>query len=917
MPRTAFFRASLLFLGGISVSTVLSMPRAHPDAIEYMKSQGTFESFIERSQAREADEWRPARFRMDDLDEEGIRSLVFLVDFPDQEADVEKYPPSHYEELLFSVGTHPTGSARDFYTDNSYGGFDFTGDVTVKWFRAPHPMAGYYCNADGIPGTADDHGMGGGDKSVAGLIRDVVELSDPEIDFSLYDNDNDGYIESVFFVHAGPGAESSGNPDHIWSHRSWVVVPTQDGVTVSDYTTEPESGTIGVFVHEFGHVMGIPDLYDTDYSSSGVGDWSVMASGSWLPNGQGTTPANFDAWTKVTLGFVDPVVITQNDLLNNPFEIPRVADNPVIYKLTTENNPRWEYFLVENRQQVLNDRHIPGDGLLIWHIDEARTSNAREGEGPKNDGPHYLVTVEEANCLSHGWPFWDDDQVPGSFQLERQSYYNGDPGDPFPGRNNVRQFHGSTWPNSHAYLGGDSDSKVAVLDISDSGDIMTATFDVTRAIPVLQVSRTHVLDEASGDGDGRGESGETVDLVLDVLNVWGKAPGVTAVLSSDSPEVSILDANGTFGLIGEDIEKDNTQDPFVLEIGAPGGSTEEAKLVPFEVEFSSTPMGQPFTVTVEFELLIGWPDVIVVDDDGGDELEITLHEDLAAAGIEVFDQWNTETASGTVVDPFDTGNRAMIWITGDEKTETLTEADRTALGAKLDAGMNFILSGQNFDEEIGETDFFRDYLHLAVDQYNSAQAVAQGDGANAVLGCTPLMVIVQGSPSSFTPLGGAEAGLIYNPSNAVAAVTYDGNPSAPTHKVATFGFDVGLIQSAADRRSVLSSCLDWICLTGMEGEAPPVPESLRVELERNVPNPFNPVTSIGFYLPRSTYVALRVYDLTGALVRTLLEGELAAGRHQAQWDGHSGHGQPMASGVYLYRLETGEAAVTRKMLLIK
>jgi immune inhibitor A len=108
---------------------------------------------------------------------------------------------------------------------------------------------------------------------------------DPIVDFTQYDNDGDGFVEGVFIVHSGQGFEWSGSPDDIWSHMWNTAVPPEvDGVTVTEYCCQPEylnipgDQAIGVYTHEGMHlVFGIPDLYDYDGSSGGLGMWSLMA----------------------------------------------------------------------------------------------------------------------------------------------------------------------------------------------------------------------------------------------------------------------------------------------------------------------------------------------------------------------------------------------------------------------------------------------------------------------------------------------------------------------------------------------------------------------------------------------------------------------------------------------------------------
>ncbi len=365
--------------------------------------------------------------------------LVLLVDFSD---NVGTAVPSSFDEKLFSVGTTATGSMRDYYKEVSYGTFDISGTVTTKYYRAPQ-VYNYYVNYQGgiNQGTYPNNAQK--------LAEDVVNLANADIDFSQYDSNGDGYVDGLFIVHAGGGAEADGNMGKIWSHK-WTTsaVVNVDGVKVLDYTMEPEDGNIGVFCHEYGHELGLPDLYDTTPAptadSYGLGWWSLMAIGGWLNDGK--TPSHMDAWSKIQLGWVTPTVPATNQLSAS---IPHAETNATVYKLWTNGAPVKEYFLVENRQQTKFDAYLPGGGLLIYHVDDNVTTF-------NDNNTHYLVALMQADGLKH---------------LEGNAN-KGDTGDPFPGSTLNKSFSGTTTPNSKNYAS--SETYVAVMNISGSGANMTA-----------------------------------------------------------------------------------------------------------------------------------------------------------------------------------------------------------------------------------------------------------------------------------------------------------------------------------------------------------------------------------------------------------------------------------------------------------
>lgn len=472
-------------------------------------------------------------------------AIVILVDFSDKPANPTTYPPSHYDDMLFSVGTYPTGSMRDWYLENSYGAFNVTGQTTI-WLRMPQTYA-YY-----VDGQA---GFGTYPHNAQKLAEDAVAAADPYVDFSLFDNDgadgvphsgdDDGIVDALFVVHAGLGREETGSNDDIHSHAWGMVNPQQvDGVSTSGYSTEPENGKRGVFGHEFGHVLGLPDLYDTDYSSSGVGDWCMMSFGSW--GGGGLTPVHFMAWCKAQLQFLDPMVPKINA---TGTAFAAVETSPTASFLWTGGYPMTQYFVVENRQRALSDAYLPGEGLLICHVDETASGNADEN--------HPLVAVEQADGLN-----------------ELAQGGGSDNGDPWPGSTTNRNFTGSSTPNSRDYAG--NGTQVSVKNISNSGATMTADIEVETS-PIL-VFQGYYPSQVSGNTDGDIDPGEQWNMGVVVRNLGAPSSPVTGTLTSSDADVTIDNASTGFGAIGAEQSATGTP-PFRFTLAA--GSTDDG--LPFSV----------------------------------------------------------------------------------------------------------------------------------------------------------------------------------------------------------------------------------------------------------------------------------------------------------------------------------------------
>jgi len=377
-----------------------------------------------------------------------IKSLVILARF----ADHMFYNTQDQFNRLFNEPGYSAdgavGSVRGYYLDVSAG--QLTIDSTVSaWVSLPHNESVY--GADNADGEDSNPGQ---------LVRDAVQaLHASGFDFRPFDADRDGEIDMLTIIHSGLAQEFAGNPsDAMWSQVVNVFpAETADGVRVYRAAIAPErrySTTsitrIGVICHEMGHLLGLPDLYDIDGSSSGIGAWGIMGAGSWGGDGHSPErPVHFCAWSKVKLGWVVP---TQIDGSDSPVSVSAIekAGSWGIYKISCEM-PGGEYLLIENRGKTGYDFNLTGQGLLVWHIDDNQSRN--------DDESHYMVGLLQADA---------------SNDLENGTN-RGDAGDPFPGSSNKRVLDDTTSPSTASYHNGST--YIAISNISDAS--ATMTFDIS------------------------------------------------------------------------------------------------------------------------------------------------------------------------------------------------------------------------------------------------------------------------------------------------------------------------------------------------------------------------------------------------------------------------------------------------------
>ena len=351
------------------------------------------------------------------------KSLVLLVGFKDLPFEQSL---TAFDSLLNQPGYNyngATGSCRDYFIATSDSLFQPQFDV-----YGPYTVDGNMADYGAESGSSHDkapHNM---------VINACLAAYEDGVDFSQYDTDNDGVLDNVFIYYAGHNQAEGGHNNTIWPHKSnvsWTNAKVGDIHLATYACTSEYSGSsgarrasIGTFCHEFGHVLGLPDLYDTDYKYYTVSNWDIMCSGNY--NNSGRTPPTYSAYERFFLGWLKPEQLKDK----GQYSLEPLQESNQAYILANKlhnlnggNPDPSEFFVLEYRTKTGWDTYLPGAGMLVWHIDYDAPSWLRN---EPNNGPDFLrIHLEEANGIT-----WKD----------RNSGASGQASDPYPGTNNVTEF---------------------------------------------------------------------------------------------------------------------------------------------------------------------------------------------------------------------------------------------------------------------------------------------------------------------------------------------------------------------------------------------------------------------------------------------------------------------------------------------
>lgn len=456
------------------------------------------------------------------------KGLIILVQYKDK-----KFKFGHNQKMYNRIANETgyanslgfVGSVKDYFLAQSNGQFELDFDV-VGPYTLNHEYA-YY----GAP-SGNSH-----DVRPCDMVYDACRLADPDVNFTDYDWDGDGYVEQVYVLFAGLGQAAGGDENTIWPHEyklqegnNGSYVSKDNNVVVNTYACGPELTLqytpvayrervdgIGTLCHEFSHCLGYPDLYDTGNGGNfGMGEFDLMDAGSY--NGESFCPPNYSAYEKWFAGWITPTV------LDKPASVKGMQAQDVKYGqafVVYNDNNKNEYYLIENRQQNVGiwDKQLPASGMMITHVDYDENiwerNNVNTIVNYSNQyGPEYAYLDNDHQRLTI---FHADNEEGSSADSQAGDLY------PFNGNNSLTD---TSSPAAIIYQGGSTMGKpITNITQNEDGSI---DFDFMGCSNDNIISGIHFVenDEAPSFGqgvyslDGRymGTSANSLDKGIYIVN---------------------------------------------------------------------------------------------------------------------------------------------------------------------------------------------------------------------------------------------------------------------------------------------------------------------------------------------------------------------------------------------------------------
>jgi M6 family metalloprotease-like protein len=848
-------------------------------------------------------------------------ALVIFTKFQGEAPEDSLAPP--WAEDLFNP--HLKGSFSHFYADMSRGALTIEGSVLKKRYSSEYGPEHYV--------ASDPAEIGGYER----FNQEILKAADAEVDFSKYDKNGDGYIDFVFIIVKNMPRNFIIGPAVGIMDLGCVFTTNDKGGPLGPFVltrgaTSEEGNfcyTVGVMAHEYGHALGLPDLYDLtivnpefppEEDSAGIGLWGLMGYGGLGWQGD-DGPNSFCAWSKAKLGWIG----TNNDSLTTITEnrsdlvITDIGTGGAVYRIPITGT---EYFLLVNRQATGSyyERNIPQSGLLIWHIDETRSNN---------DEGHKKVDLECADglFLDRGYPAgFRPDRVSGMDNLDFwsndvgyriQHYGNrGDATDLFDGE----RFTAFTPETNPSPIGYDKDTRVAVTNIRRQGTKMVVDIQFDFLNHCI-LKYTEWSGEIFISRDVTVHSSAILVIKPGTVIKFSPSDTMRAGLDPDRCELIVrgeLDAQGSFFspiIFTSAAPEPKRGDWYGIRLEGDEAKLKMDRSVIQYAQFGISGTGTQTCVDI-------YNSTIQHNQQDGINLNYPWLSFITLSGCKFQDNGSaavkfTEGGVFTLQQCTISDNEWGIWGEGGkiEIRSSIIEGNRRD-GIYLDSWQGeFHITDSQIRDNLSTGIRLIHHSELS-DGIIKGNTISNNPIGISALSCSPRITenrlegndfAVQCEGTAVPQLDGFNHFL----SNGYSILNLTGQEiSAQNNWWGT---------ADPDRvASQIKGPVKWDLYLRMD----PNDIDLGFLLGQNFPNPFSSVTRFWYQIPlirtdpqRGRYVVFTIYNILGQPVRRLFDGQATSGPHSLSWDGCDDSGREVASGVYIYRLTTEGFTGTGKAIL--
>lgn len=831
--------------------------------------------------------------------------LVVLCQFSDEKPAAVS-TPRYFQNLFFSDDPNDgLISLREYYRQQSGGRLILSGTLTGEWITMPQSYA-YYTN--------NIAGLGSYPRSAQLLAEHAMSAAYDHFDGNLgfFDNDgpdgvsasgdDDGYLDAVAVIVPGAGGEVTctqpSGCQRLWAHQFGAATYSGylPGMTLgaqrgflyflgSEYNEAPGDHASGTWFHEFSHTLGLPDLYDLT-GPNALGFFSLMALGNYLPfagdpitsGGRfGERAGSLDAWSRQYLGFDDPVTVTTS----GHYTLAPVTRGGGSLKVWTNGEAGTEYFLLENRVREGSDRFVPGEGLLIYHVDDTKLDNV---DGPSN----YRVRLIQADGLD---------------ELGTANGGYGDPEDFFPGPLNKTSLTESTTPSSRTLNG--LDSGIRITNIAFVNDTISFDLEIAQD-PVLRLVR-YELDDQLGNSNGLPDPNETVRIIPTIQNVGLQSGALTLNLVTGDPDVTVNNVS-----TGAALAPGASEEVGLFEITI--GSVAVPHVVPFTVNWTDD---QANSGSFDFTLTVGLAATLTEDFESGQEPGVLwTAEDLPGSAA---NQWHASTSrdnGGSWSAKVGSTNPLGSGSIEGQSYASFQDAALVSPAFAIEPGSELVFDSYIDAETYGGTDAYDggrveisvnggEWISLAVDggyghqiKYDSAASLRGAD-------------VFSGSPGRWrrvtADLGGYEgsARIRFRFSSDGGNYPFDASDN-PLRVFEGWYIDNVLVRARTEVQVARRLKL----------RAGPSPYRIGAPSAGSIHVRFSAPDGLPHPELRPE---VRIYDVAGRLVRTITASQdgVVASEFRAVWDARDGNGKHLRAGIYFARVDIQGSTESFRLVVIR